>query len=63
MPSKVPYSRQVRLDPVTYDLLDELSLQTYQTKCSLIRSYVSDGVAKDIQKLNARNIAASGKTK
>ena len=50
MTGKFPHTRQVRFDPATLAALDQISRYTYQTKCSLIRSYVMKCVDDDLMK-------------
>jgi len=50
MTEKFPHTRHIRFDPATLAALDQISRYTYQTKCSLIRSYVMKCVNDDLTK-------------
>ena len=53
MSHQYPHSRQVRLDQVTLEGLDQISRYTFQTKCSLMRFYVAKCVRDDLIKHQA----------
>lgn len=46
-----PIRYAFRLDPATEAALEQIARQTFQSKASLMRRYVQEGVAQELQRL------------
>jgi hypothetical protein len=50
--NQYPVRYAFRLDPATEAALEQISQRTFQSKASIMRRYVQEGVSKDIRAID-----------